>query len=196
MTWRRWLWLALLAVVLLGGGVLAMAGRFVSSPTDTLAKADLIVTLGGDGGSRVREAQRLYADGYASRILLTGIEFGEPLARPAYLEWRAAFLVAHDVPLNRLLFDARSANSWEEARNTLALMKSNGWGSVLVVSDPPHMRRLSWVWGKVFSGTGLEYRLIAAPMPAWEAGAWWRNEKSGQFVLMELIKLGYYVAAH
>jgi hypothetical protein len=54
------------------------------------------------------------------------------------------------------------------------------------------MRRLSWVWGKVFEGSGLEFRLIAAPMPGWEAGAWWRHEKSGHFVLMELIKLGYY----
>ena len=27
---------------------------------------------------------------------------------------------------------------------------------VIVVSDPPHMRRLSWVWGKAFEGSGQD----------------------------------------
>jgi uncharacterized SAM-binding protein YcdF (DUF218 family) len=180
------------AVLIPSIGVLIMAGRFVSGPADTPTKADLIVALGGDAGNRVREAQRLFAEGYAPRILLAGIEFGDPLVRPAYLEWRAAFLAARGVPANAVLLDNQAGNSWEEATNTLALMRAQSWRSVLVVSDPPHMRRLSWVWGKVFEGSGLEFRLIAAPMPGWEAGAWWRDEKSAQFVLMELIKLAYY----
>jgi uncharacterized SAM-binding protein YcdF (DUF218 family) len=184
------------AVVILTGEALAMAGRFVSSPAGTPARADLIVALGGDGGNRVREAQRLYAEFDAPRILLTGIEFGDPLVRPVYLEWRAAFLAARGVPTGAILFDARSGNSWEEAQNTLALMQRQGWRSVLVVSDPPHLRRLSWVWGKVFTGSGLHYRLIPSPMPGWDAGHWWRDEKSAQFVLMELIKLGYYPVRH
>lgn len=184
------------AVMMLLCGMLTMAGRFVSKPSDTPVKGDLIVALGGDGGSRVREAQLLYAAGYAPRILLTGIEQGDPLVRPAYLEWRAAFLVAHGVPADVMLFDSRSANSWEESRNTLALMQQKGWHSVLVVSDPPHMRRLSWVWRKVFADSGMMFRLIASPMPGWDAELWWHNEKSAQFVLMELIKLGYYLVTY
>jgi uncharacterized SAM-binding protein YcdF (DUF218 family) len=185
-----------LAVLLLAGGALATVGHFVSRPADTPAKAELIVALGGDSGNRVRLAQQLYADGYASSILLTGIEFGEPLVRSAYQEWRAAFLVGRGVPARAILFDNRSSNSWEEATNTAVLMQRKGWRTVLVVSDPPHLRRLSWVWGKAFAGSGLEYRLIAAPMVGWEAGSWWRDEKSGQFVLMELIKLGYYLVKY
>jgi uncharacterized SAM-binding protein YcdF (DUF218 family) len=175
---------------------MAMAGRFVSGPADVPAKADLIVALGGDGGNRVREAQRLYAASYAPRILLTGIEFGEPLTRPAYLEWRARFLTAQGVPENALLFDTRSGNTWEEAGSTLALMRQHGWRKVLVVSDPPHTRRLSWVWKRVFAGSGLEFRLVSSPMAGWAAEGWWRNEKSAQFVLMELIKLAYYLAKY
>ena len=26
---------------------------------------------------------------------------------------------------------------------------------------PPHLRRLSWTWNRVFEGSGLEFRLIA-----------------------------------
>lgn len=191
MTWRRWLLIAV-AVMIVAVGVLSVAGRFVSGPADVPVKADLIVALGGDGGSRVKEAQRLFAEGYAPRILLTGIEQGDPVARPAYLEWRAAFLASRGVPVDVILFDSRSGNSWEEARNTLALMRQKGWRSVLVVSDPPHMRRLSWAWRKVFAGSGVEFRLIASQMPGWKAESWWSNEKSAQFVLIELIKLMYY----
>lgn len=195
MIWRRWLLIVVAAGILLGGA-LVLAGRFVSGPASTPVRADLIVGLGGDGGSRVREVQRLYAAGYAPRILLTGIELGDPLVRPTFLEWRAAFLVAHDVPMNAIVFDAESGNSWEEAKNTLALMQRQRWRSVLVVSDPPHLRRLSWVWGKAFADSGLEYRLIASPMSGWEPQWWWMSEKSGQFVLMELIKLSYYFVTY
>ncbi|MEW5771876.1 MAG: YdcF family protein [Pseudomonadota bacterium] len=195
MIWRRWLLWGILTTLPLGVA-LSLAGRFVSGPEDAPARADLIVALGGDGGNRVREVLRLYATNHAPRILLTGIESGDPLTRPAYLEWRAKFLATQGVPASALLFDTRSGNTWEEAGNTLALMQQHGWHRVLVVSDPPHLRRLSWVWGEVFAHSGLEFRLVPSPMPGWEAGAWWRNEKSAQFVLMELIKLTYYLAKY
>ena len=195
MTMRRWALLALLFAVLVLGS-LALAGRYVSTPVDEAVKADLILSLGGDNGSRIRKAQHLYAEGYASRILLTGLEYGDPHIRSAYLGWRAAYLKSKGVPINAILFDNRSGNTWEEAENTLALMRMEGWNRVLVVSDPPHMRRMSWVWAKVFHDSGMEYRLIASPMPGWEADVWWRNEKSAQYVLTELIKLAYYFVRH
>ncbi len=36
------------------------------------------------------------------------------------------------------------------------MMEARGWRRVLVVSDPYHMRRLSWTWRRVFEGSGLE----------------------------------------
>lgn len=62
-----------------------------------------------------------------------------------------------------------------------------------MVSDPPHMRRLDWVWGKVFAGSGKSYVLIASEPAWWDAEHWWASEKSAQFVLTELIKMVYYV---
>jgi hypothetical protein len=64
---------------------------------------------------------------------------------------------------------------------------------VLVVSDPPHMRRLSWVWGRVFAGSGKTYTLVASNMENWDAGHWWRTSLNAQFVFAEYIKLGYYL---
>ncbi|GAB4174049.1 MAG: YdcF family protein [Rhodocyclaceae bacterium] len=187
---RVWLSSAVsLALVLAAVG--AFAGRLLSAPASAPAKADLIVALGGDGGSRVLEAARLYREGWAPRIVLTGIDGGDPAARDAFLEWRAVLLADRGVPREALLFERSAGNSREEAAAVFAWMQRGGWRRALVVSDPPHLRRLQRIWGRTFRGSDLEFRLIASTMPRWDANRWWRDEKSAQFVLMELIKLGY-----
>jgi len=172
------------------------AGYFLETPSQQPEKADLIVALGGDNGSRIRKAAELFNQGLAPYVLLTGMEGAPAKTRSYYLDWRTRFLVERGIPDNTLMFDALSTNSWEEAVNTLRLMQARGWHRVLVVSDPPHLRRLAWVWGKVYEGSGKEYRLIAAPLEGWNPGRWWENDNSAQYVLKEVIKLAYYKVAH
>lgn len=186
----------------LGAGVLAGvaalflgiigAGHFLASPAQLPVKADLLVALGGDNGARADRALELYRKGFAPKVLLTGPEGGHSRTRAAYLHWRARYLIDEGVPEVALLYDRRSASSWEEAVNTLGLMRSRKLDRVLVVSDPPHMRRLSWVWGKVFEGSGKQYTLVASDMESWDAAHWWRTSLNAQFVFAEVIKLGYY----
>ena len=95
-----------------------------------------------------------------------------------------------------LLFDRRSVNSWEEAVNTLQLMQAMKLSRVLVVSDPPHMRRLSWVWGKVFEGSGKTCTLVATDTDDWDAEHWWRLSANAQFVFAEYIKFAYYLVQY
>lgn len=169
------------------------AGHFlVALSPPPPVKADLIVTLGGGTGGRDDRVAALYAKGIAPKVLLTGQEGGYSKTRTNYLNWRAQFLVDQGIPRSALLFDLQSASSWDEAVNTLRLMQSANLGRVVVVSDPPHMRRLSWVWGKVFSGSGKEYTLVASDMEGWDAGHWWRTSANAQFVFAEYIKLVYY----
>lgn len=168
------------------------AGVFLSSPASLPQKADLIVVLGGDAGARSLVGAELYAKGFAPVVLLTGLDDGEKEILPLYLHWRAQVLVARGVPQETILYDLQSANSWEEAVNTAHLMKDHNWEKVLVVSDPPHMRRLNEVWRKAFAGMGKEYMLIPAIPSWWDAEHWWQNEVSGKFVVNEFIKLGYY----
>ena len=63
---------------------------------------------------------------------------------------------------------------------------------VMVVSDPPHMRRLSWVWGRMFAGSGKQFTLVASDLEYWDAERWWRRSSNAQFVFAEYIKLAYY----
>jgi len=195
---RRTAWVAatagLVLVALLLG--LSQAGRWLEIAPQSPEKADLIVALGGDGGSRVHRAAELYRQGYAPRILLTGIEGGHAANRLHYLNWRAQYLVDRKVPRSALLFDEQSSNTWEEVNQLLRLMQAQKMHRVLVISDAPHLRRLEWVFDRVFAGSGMEYRLIASPLQRWDAARWWRDELGVQYVMMEYTKLVYYWFAH
>lgn len=192
-TFLRWLG----AGMLLGVAALALglfgAGHFLAAPAEAPAKADLMVALGGDNGARADRVLELYRKGFAPKVLLTGLEGGHSKTRNAYLNWRARYLIDEGVPESAVLFDRRSASSWEEAVNTLRLMQSMKLERVLVVSDPSHMRRLSWVWARVFAGSGKTYTLVASDLERWDADRWWRTSLNAQFVFAELIKLGYYL---
>ena len=63
-------------------------------------------------------------------------------------------------------FELQASNSYTEAVQLLALMRKEGWRTLIVVSDPPHMRRLSWTYADVFEGSGLDYVLVAS-RPEW-----------------------------
>ena len=182
--WDR-LWALPIIIVSLGlTGVIGYseAGRFVSTPVDEPVRSDLVVSLGGEVRHRMRKAIQLWRTGFAPRIFITG-----------HLAARLAFLADQGVPDTAILSNDKSRHSWDEAVNTYHLMKANGWKSVLVVSDPPHMRRLSWTWEHVFVGSGMSFRLIPAPMPGWDAAHWWRDPGSARYVKAELGKLVFYL---
>lgn len=186
----------LLVLATLLFAVFLQAGSYLSSPAQTPARADVILALGGDNGDRIAMAARLYHQGYAPRVMLTGLENSPAVTRSNYVNWRVQFLLDEKVPDSAVIRERGAGNTWEEAVNTLALLKQRGWKRVMVVSDPPHMRRLHWVWNKVFRGSGKEFVLVHSDPEWWNPALWWLNDQSGPFVMMEYIKLAYYFIQH
>lgn len=172
------------------------AGVFLSAPAQPVVAADVMVILGGDGGARTMKGIDIYKKGYVKRIILTGLDEGEPGAQRYYLNWRSRMLIDAGVPQNILEFDTVSRNSWDEAQNTLDRARQAGWKTVLIVSDPPHMRRLTFVFEKVFSKSGITYVLVEGIPSWWNPQRWWKNEISAKFVLNEYIKIIYYSIKH
>jgi uncharacterized SAM-binding protein YcdF (DUF218 family) len=189
----RWLAAAFVLLGVLLIVAILEAGHFLSAPAQSPVKADLIAALGGDNGARADRMLQLYRAGYANKLLLTGPETSNPKLRAVHQSWRARYLVEEGVPEGALLFDRRSKNSYEEALNTLELMRAMKLDRVIVVSDLPHMRRVDWTWRRVFEGSGKAYTLVASVQPEWDAARWWRSSLGAQFVFGEYIKLAYYL---
>lgn len=157
-------------------------------------KTDVIIVLGGDNGLRVRKGAELYNAGYASHVILTGID--ERFYTPAHPNWRERRMIALGVPKKAIRVDTQSTTTWEEAVNTADTMEKNGWKSAIVVSDPPHMLRLHQTWNRAFKGTSKTFILVSTKPEWWRPLSWWKNKKSWQFVINEIKKNLFYTVMY
>ena len=169
-------------------------GILVSQHAAKPEKSDVIVVLGGDSGLRVRKGAELYNAGYATHIVLTGID--ERFYRPAHPNWRERRMKALGVPKKVIIIDAKSKTTWEEAINTSKMMASNGWKRAIVVSDPPHMLRLHQTWSRAFAGSPKTFILVSTNPLWWHRVLWWKERESYQFVISEVKKNIFYAAVH
>jgi len=165
-------------------------GYIVSQYAGNPIKSDVIIVLGGDNGLRVRKGAELYNAGYASHVILTGID--ERFYHPSHPNWRERRMIALGVPKHAIKVDAKSTTSWEEAVNTSVTMEQRGWTSAIVVSDPPHMLRLHQTWSKAFDRSSKKFILVSTKPMWWHRMLWWENEKSYQFVMSEIKKNIFY----
>jgi len=132
----------------------------------------------------------LYKAGYASHVILTGID--ERFYHPDHPNWRERRMIALGVPKNAIQVDAKSTTTWEEAENTSDTMEEQGWKRAMVVSDPPHMLRLYLTWSKALEGSSQKFILVPTNPIWWNPLFWWNNEKSFQFVMNEIKKNLFY----
>lgn len=181
------------AILVLGYAGFIRAGVFLESAKQEPTRSDLIVSLGGDWGERSEKAAELYRSGYGRHVLLTGsLSLSKRPGKPVPPS-RVQVLLNNGVPQVAILLDSQASSTREEAANTLKLMVKMGWQNVLVVSDPPHMRRIAWIWKREFDGSGRQFRVVAASMPEWHPDVWWKNAWSSEFVRNEYLKLGYHL---
>lgn len=181
---------------LLAGFAFNNLGYWLSAPASAPIPSDLIVSLGGDNGERGKMAAMLYKAGYAKKILLTGMDGGQDSTQRHYLHLRTLFLLDQGLPIESLIFDDQAINTHQEVINIAALLQTHQWQRVLVVSDPPHMRRLDYSLRPVFEKAGLHYQLIQSDVSTWHADRWWQDERWAQFCAMEVVKLVYYALAY
>ena len=141
-------------------------------------------------------AAMLYKAGYSKKILLTGMKGISDAGQRYYKSPRTLFMLKRGVLAEALIFDGQSTSTYQEAINTAALLNAHHWQSALLVSDPPHMRRLDYCLQPVFKKAGLSYQLIQSYSPTWHADRWWQNKKWLQFCVSEVVKLVYYALAY
>ena len=169
-------------------------GSWLAAPAADPMVADAVVVLGGDdGSSRPTRAGELFRAGFVGQVVLTGGDGKPGTVADAQADPRVKLLIGMGVPASALHFDSASRNSWEEAHHGRRMMDEKGWRRVLVVSDPPHLRRLQLAWRYALKDDGQQFVLVASQADWWHPDAWWRDERSARFVGREFMGLGYYV---
>ena len=186
---------AISALLLLFAILFVNLGHWLSEPVNKPVKTDLIVTLGGGGIERDQMAADLYKAGYAKKILLTGMFASLRAGQSYYQSPRSLFFLKQGIPAKALLFDGLSINTHQEAINIAIVLTAHHWHSALVVTDPPHIRRVAFCLSSVFKNN-FSYSLIQSDAPTWHADRWWQDERWRRFSLDEVLKLIFYAIVY
>jgi len=186
------IFLAGIELVILGLGIV-YGGKYFSSPVDQVMPADVIVVLGGGTADRLSKGIDLYKQGLAEKLLVTGFPSLKPDAMLSYIDWRIMYLTNAGISRESLVLDGTARSSVEEAVVVREYLTINKMGTAIIVSDPPHIRRLSFIFSSTFQlNDELSYRLVASEPVWWKPEKWWENTVSAQFVILEAIKFLYF----
>lgn len=149
------------------------------------SKADFIVVLGGDWrGNRMMKAAELVREGYAPRVLVSGVAsmYGQSESDLAveYAVQRGAprevFLASHNNALS----------TGDEVRSDVAELRRLGVRRLLLVTSDFHTRRARGVFMRV--APEMEIHTIGAPDRYWDGGFWWKNREGRKTWLFEAMK--------
>jgi len=168
--------LVLLTTVLGYGFAAWRVAQFGNKSSDE--SADAAVVLGaaawGDQPSpvyreRLNEALILYQTGRVRRIIFTG---GTP--KPGYpteAEVGQKFALAHGIPAKAILLDTESRSTWQNLTNAKKLVTAAKLDTVLVVSDPLHMRRAM----RMATDIGLHAKPAPTTSSRFQSWRYWSN---------------------
>jgi len=146
-------------------------------------KSDIIVCLGGGTVERLNTAVKLYSEGYSKTKSI--ILLGESYDTKEYLE--------STYPHTRIDQHHEPKNTKEEVLYIKNFMLKNGYNTALVVTDPPHSRRVS-VLDTVLSVKGdsdITLRMVSSKVSWWKAKKYYDDKRSSETVLSETIRILY-----
>jgi uncharacterized SAM-binding protein YcdF (DUF218 family) len=182
---------AQVSVVMLAIGAWYNVGRYLDV-SSAPQQADAILVMGGEGGAfaRTRHAVRLYEEGYAPVVVLSGGSLaGAGIAcTSTALSLEAA--TALGLPEAAILLAPEAQSTLDEARNVRALAEQEGWRSLLLVTDRFHTRRSQQTMVALLPDAVI--RASAPDDPLYNVTRWWANERSLVLSVNEIMKLGFY----
>jgi uncharacterized SAM-binding protein YcdF (DUF218 family) len=194
-------WAALVGLVLVGGTVVFNERIFLAIGNylviqDELQPADVIHVIAGED-YRTEHAIQLYQQGYAQTLFFTGGwcdthqyyhgQHGKEVALAAGVPEQA--LAFDDSTVTSTYAEAERLKAWADQSPTPIR-------SLIVVSDPFHMRRAGWTYQRVF---GSDVEILMAPVPAEQTPyqpRWWEDPRSQRYVRDEYQKMIYYIARY
>jgi len=153
--------------------------------SETPQKSDIIVVLGGDyRGNRILRAAELARQGYAPKVLVSGVG---SIYGTHESDLAIAYAVSRGYPRDMFIPVYYAAvNTRDEARADIADMRRRGMHKYLLVTSLYHSARASRAFRR--ENNGLEMRSVPAMDPWWANGQWWKNREGRKLWLTEMLK--------
>jgi uncharacterized SAM-binding protein YcdF (DUF218 family) len=153
--------------------------------SEPVVRADLIIALGGDRYClREKKAAEIYLEGYAKRIIVSGVQYIPGIHTG---DWARNYVVGLGVKEADVIVLRETWNTREEAKRLTRLMRENGWSSALVVTSPYHSRRALYTLEKA----APELRFTSVPVdprhPEWRPEKWWTRRMDAGMTVREIL---------
>ena len=163
---------------------------------DELQRADVIHVISGEN-YRAEYGIQLYKQGYARFLFFTGgwcdyhhlnhAQHSREMALAQGIQGEA--ILTDEAEIDSTYAEAIRLKEWIDGH-------SEAIHSVIVVSDPHHMRRARWAYRRVF---GNEVKISMAPVPivlSMYHSQWWKDKESRSMVRDEYLKFVFYIARY
>ncbi len=185
---------ALLLLIVLGVAAFRGVGRWLVVE-DPLDHVDAIAVLSGGLPDRALEAAKIFRQGMAPQVWLT-----RPANPAAELDkmgisfegeegYSHAILIHEGVPESAIrILTPEIVNTEDEERAIIAEMQSTKAARVIIVTSPPHTRRVRALWRRV-APAGLALIVRSASEDDYDANHWWRTTRDSLSVMREIMGL-------
>jgi uncharacterized SAM-binding protein YcdF (DUF218 family) len=164
---------------------------------DTLQPADVIHVIAGDD-YRLDYAIQLYRQGYGKKIFLTGGGWCLHHQVNHSAEWKERALGQGVLEEDIIIDDGKITSTYNEAEWLKIWIEQSHVPirSVIVVSDPFHMRRARWAYQRVL-GDSIEIQMAPVPFDKTPyQRVWWQDHRSRLMVGEEYEKIVYYLVRY
>lgn len=147
------------------------------------ATAQAVIVLGGESWTRPQRAAKVYAEAEPVWVIVSGQGDCQDVRRQ---------LEARKVPADKILTECRSKSTHENARFTVAVLRSNHVTNAVVVTSWYHSRRAL----ACFRSAAPEIQFTSRPTQRTSTASWWPDRYERNRITAEYIKLLYYWVAY
>jgi uncharacterized SAM-binding protein YcdF (DUF218 family) len=187
-------------------GICSALGIFYSKPIlqsisralvhqDSLTTTDAIVVLAGSStGNRIKEAARLYHEGFANKLVFSGFQIYPGTHSSTLMKTYAQKL---GVPENNILTKNtdEDVSTQGESLANLKLLEEQQIKSFILVTSSFHTRRAQLIYERSISLLGYDIKLLVSPAkdPIAPIDSWWNLRTGKKMIFLEYIKsVAYY----
>ena len=158
-------------------------GKWINATKDPV-KADIIVCLGGGTVERLNMSVNLFNNGYSrsKSIILLGESYDTKLD------------LKETYPHTDIEQHPEPKNTKEEVLYIKRYMVKHGYKSALIVTDPPHSRRVSVLHSLLdIEDEDVDFHMVSSKVLWWNENKYYDDKRSGEFVFAETVRILYSV---
>jgi uncharacterized SAM-binding protein YcdF (DUF218 family) len=142
-----------------------------------------VVISGGDTNARVDEAVRLYKDGVALKLLVSGAAADKE--GPSNAMVMRDYALSLGVPIGDIILEEAAVDTRENADFSARIIRENGWRNIVLVTSAYHQRRASMEFSRALGG---EVQVLSHPTRSdrsWSS-VWWLTPTGWWLAISEL----------